>query len=59
MGLFFSYIPKKVQTYNVWRHNDVIIVDFAQIADLQWGIGQNLIFRKKKIKNKISEFTVW
>ena len=33
-GLFFLYIPQQVQTYHVWRHNDVI-VDFAQIVDLQ------------------------
>ena len=37
VGLLFPYIPKnqKVQTYHVLRHNDVIIVDFAQIVDLQ------------------------
>ena len=26
---------------------EVIIVDFAQIADLQWNIGQNWMFRQK------------
>ena len=48
MGLPFPFIPKKVQTSRVWRHNDVIIADFAQIAALQWKIGQNWIFRQKK-----------
>ena len=28
---------------------DVIIVDFPQIADLQWSIGQNWVFRQKKV----------
>ena len=42
---FHTY--QKVQTYHVQSHNDVIIVDFAQIADLQWNIDQNWIFRQK------------
>ena len=29
---------------------DVTIVDFAQIADLQWNIGQNWIFCQKSSK---------
>ena len=43
MGLVFPCIPKK------YKHSmyDVTIVDFAQIADLQWNIDQNWIFAKK------------
>ena len=44
MGLFISYIPKSTNIH-VWRHNDVIIADFAQIADLQW----NRTYRPKMI----------
>ena len=33
--VIIPYPPKKVQTYPVWRHSDVIIVNFAQNADLQ------------------------
>ena len=49
MGLFFPNIPNKVQTTYVWRHNDVIIVDFAQTTDLQWNIGRNWVFRQKNV----------
>ena len=45
---------KKVQTSHVhgfvWRHNDVIIVDFAQSTNLQWNIGQIWIFCQKSSK---------
>ena len=43
---FFHTYRKKVQTFHVWRQNDVIIVDFAQIADLQWNIGENFFSPK-------------
>ena len=49
MDLFFTYIQKNVQISHVRRHNDVIIVDFAKTTDLQWNIGRNWVFRKKKI----------
>ena len=49
-GSPLSIHTKKVQTYHVWRHNDIIIVDFAQIADLQWNIGHKWIFRQKSSK---------
>ena len=39
---------KKAKTYQVWRHKDVIIIDCAQIADLQWNIGR-IEFSAKKI----------
>ena len=32
MGRPFPYIPKQVQKPRVWRHNVVILADFAQIA---------------------------
>ena len=31
-------------------HTDIIIVNFAQIADLQWSLGQNWFFRQKSSK---------
>ena len=34
MGLLYPYILKKVQASQVLSHNDVIIADFAQIANL-------------------------
>ena len=44
MGLFFPYIPKQVQITRTWRHNVVIIADFANFDDFQWNMGQNWIF---------------
>ena len=32
MGFLFLYIPEKYK-HTKWRHNDVIIFEFAQIAD--------------------------
>ena len=49
MGLLFPYIPT-IQTSHVWRHNNVINADFAQVADWQWNIDQNWIFRQKSSK---------
>ena len=46
MGLFFPAI-NKLQTSQVWHHSDVsdvIIANFAQIADSQWNTGKNWIF---------------
>ena len=54
MGLFLSYIPNQVQTSRVWRHKNDIFVDFAQIADFQWNMGQTWIFRQKVLNVRIS-----
>ena len=43
MGLLFPHIPKKEMS-RVWRHNDVIIADFAQFGDFQWNKGRNWFF---------------
>ena len=53
MSFLFPYIQKSTN-FHVLRPNDVIISNSAQIADLQWNIGQNRIFLPKKFQ--ISEF---
>ena len=49
-----STYTKEVQTSHVWCHNDVIIADYAENADSQWSIDQNLNFRQKVTNIKIS-----
>ena len=51
MGLLFPYIPKK------YKHPvyDVITTTLAQIADFQWNIDQNWIFRQKVLNIRIHQ----